>query len=147
MPEIEKKNKTTAENISNKEYEFNLGIYRIETISEILNVCAKKYRKAIMERNQETIHDYQAMVNVLYTETYIYMEEETEFQFKNVDLSKDDLLTQYLDDFKQINGEEQIEHLKKIRSIYLSLRKLLQDVGIDIPQEEKMETTDVFTSS
>lgn len=145
MEDLETPSKPKASGKSDTKYEFNLGLYRIETISEILNICAKKYRRAIMEREQEAIHDYQAMVNVLYTETYIYMEEETGFKFRNVDLDKDQILEEYLDDFSQISGtEEKQEHLQNIRKIYLSLRKLLQNVGIDIPEEEKIGETEVF---
>jgi len=126
-------------------YEFNLGLYRIETLSEILKVCAKKYRTAIMERDRESVMDYQAMVNLLYTETYIYMEKETGIEIMEVQQSKDDLLEDYLDDFRQINGEEEVmERLKQVRMIYLSVRSLLQDVGIDIPRQEKMDVTETF---
>lgn len=145
MDDLEKPSKPAASGKSDTKYEFNLGLYRIETISEILNICAKKYRRAIMEREQDAIHDYQAMVNVLYTETYIYMQEETGFQFREIELDKDEVLEQYLDDFSQLSGEDnKQEHLQNIRKIYLSLRKLLQNVGIDIPEEEKIGETEVF---
>lgn len=128
-----------------EKYEFNLGLYRIETLSEILKACAKKYKTAIIERDRESVMDYQAMVNLLYTESYIYMEEETGIKMMEVEQSRDDLLEDYLDDFSQITGEQEImNRLTQVREIYLAVRKLLQEVGIDIPRQEKMAVTDTF---
>lgn len=130
------------------EYEFNLGLYRIETLSEILEVCAKKYRRAIMQRDEQSVQDYQAMVNLLYTETYIYMQDETGVEIKNVEQKKDDLLEDYLDDFQRISGEEEVmKRLKQVREIYLAVRNLLQEVGIDIPRKEKMKPTETFSQT
>lgn len=127
------------------EYEFNLGIYRIETLSEILEFCAKKYKTAIKERTEESVKEYQAMVNLLYTETFIYMEDETDFEIKNVKQNKEDLLEHVLDDFQSISGEEEVmDRLKKVRSVYLEVRNLLQKVGIDIPEKEKIGEMDAF---
>ena len=129
-----------------EKYSFNLGLYRIETLSEILKVCAKKYRKAIVKRDEESVHDYKAMVNVLYTETYIYMANETEFEFKEVKQTKDDILNMKLDNFSSTSGEEEVmQQLKDTRAIYLEIRRLLQNVGIDIPKEETIGNTEVFS--
>jgi len=128
------------------QYEFNLGLYRIETLSEILTVCAKKYRTAVMERDEESVLDYQAMVNTLYTETFIYMQDETEFEIlEGVKADREDLLTHILDDFDSLNTEEEVmDRLQKVRTVYLEVRGLLQAVGIDIPKKEKIGETEAF---
>lgn len=130
-----------------EEYEFNLGLYRIETLSEILEVCAKKYRSAIMERDEESINDYQAMVNLLFTETFIYMKQETGFEEAGAKMEKEKVLKDHLDDFqKNLTGkEDKMQQLQKIRKIYLEVRGVLQEVGIDIPKKEKIGDTEVFS--
>lgn len=134
-----------------EQYEFNLGFARIDTLAELLKVCAKKYKKAITERTEESVHSYQEMINTLFTETYIYIEDETEYlredeKGEQRNLDKDDILHE-LDDFKQLDTEEEImDELQKIRSIYLSLREMLKAVNLDIPAEERIGEKEVFTA-
>lgn len=134
-----------------KRYQFNLGLYRIELLAEILKVCAKKYRKAIMNRDSDSLNDYKAMVNTLYTETFIYMETETDFdisEHSDMKMTKEQVLTKFLDDFTQKSREEEVvKELKEVRSIYLEIRKLLKNVGMDIPEEEKIGKTEAFIDS
>lgn len=131
-----------------KRYRFNLGLYRIDLIAELLEVCAKKYRKAIMRKDSDSLNDYKAMVNTLYTETYIYMEEETGFEIKKVKQSKEEVLKQKLDNFERKTTEEEVlNELQDVRSIYLEIRELLKKVGLDIPEEDTIGTTETFTQT
>lgn len=135
-------------NNSDTEYTFNLGLYRIETLNNILEVCARRYKKAITSKEEQDIQEYQAIVNTLFTEAYVYMEEETEFQEKNVTQSKDDILEKILDKEKDYNNhEDKLEHLQQIRGVYLNIRQLLKKVQLDIPKEEKIGDTEVFTQT
>lgn len=138
-------------NDTDKRYTFNLGMYRIDLLAELLEVCAKKYRKAIVKRTQKSVNDYKAMVNTLYTETYIYMEDETNFKLTehtNVKMDKEAVLNTKLDDFSDLNTDKQIiEELKQVRTIYLEIRKLLKQVGMDIPEEQKIGETEAFINS
>lgn len=130
-----------------KRYRFNLGLYRIDLLAELLEVCAKKYRKAIMKKDSDAVNDYKAMVNTLYTETFIYMEEETNFEIKGVKQDREEILQQKLDNFDRYGGEEEImNELQDIRKIYLEIRKLLKNIGMDIPEEETVGTTETFVN-
>jgi len=134
--------------LQDTEYTFNLGLYRIETLNNILEVCARRYKKAITSMDADDIREYQAIVNVLYTEAYIYMEEQTDFEHKEVQQDKDDILEKILDKRKSYsNRTERLQHLQKIRGVYLEVRKLLKKVKLDIPKEEKIGDTDVFTQT
>lgn len=131
-----------------EEYTFNLGLYRIETLNNILEVCARRYKKAITSKDPEDIREYQAIVNTLYTEAYIYMEDETGFKHKEVEQDKQDVLTKVLDKEKKYGSrKERIEHLQDIRNIYLEVRKLLKKVQLDIPVEEQIGDTELFTQT
>jgi len=143
----EGRNSEDKSEIEGKEYEFNLGLHRIDTLAEIIEVCSKKYRRAIAKRDEESVRDYQAMVNTLYTETFIYMEEETDYKHKGVKQDKSEVLNKVLDDFESTlsTEDEVMKKLKEIREVYLSIRNMLQAVGIDIPEQEKVETTRVFS--
>lgn len=145
MRDIETPDKVEQPEVANAgEYEFNLGLYRIETLSEILNVCAKKYRTAIMRRDEESVLDYQAMVNTLYTETFIYIEHKTGIKEKQVEQDKEDIYQNTLDRF-ELENDTPVDRLKEVRKIYLSIRNVLQEAGIDIPRKEKMKETDTFS--
>lgn len=130
---------------NNTEYAFNLGLYRIQTLNNILVACAQKYLKALDKRDDKRLKEYQNLVNTLYTESYIYMEDETGFTKKDVEQNKDDVLKDVLDKEIDYNSEEKrMEQLQRVRSIYLEVRKLLQNVGLDIPQEDKIGDTEIF---
>lgn len=130
------------------DYEFNLGLHRIDTLNSIINACAKRYHKALEKQEEKYIRQYQNMVNVLYTEAYVYMEDDTEFDFDIIETDtseKQEVLRQILDhdkDFK--TDEEMMLHLQQIRSIYLGVRELMKNLGLDIPREEKIGQTDIF---
>lgn len=127
------------------EYNFNMGLWRIETLNDILVGCAKKYRKAISKRDEKSIREYQALVNTLFTETYIYMEKETDIEEVSVQKNKDDVLEDILDERRDYGNEEEImKHLKEIRSIYLGIRQLMQKVNLDIPEKDKVGELDIF---
>lgn len=129
-------------------YTFNLGLWRIETLNDILIACAKKYMKAIEKRDEKAVWEYQSIVNTLYTEAYIYMEEETGFTEENVELNKQEVLTNVLDEKKSFSSEEEaLQHLQQVRSIYLSVRTLMKKVGLDIPTEDKISEIDVFNQT
>lgn len=127
------------------EYNFNMGLWRIETLNDILVGCAKKYRKAISKRDEKSVREYQALVNTLYTETYIYMEEETEIEEVDVEQNKKEVLENILDRRREYSSDEEImEHLKEIRSVYLGVRQLMQQVNLDIPKKDKVGELDIF---
>ena len=146
MEDIESPGKPEQPEINQQDkYEFNLGLYRIETLSKILTACAKKYQRAITSRDIDDIQDYQAMVNTLYTETFIYMENETNVEIMGAEQNKTQLLKDYLDDFDAVtNTDSKIEHLQQVRSIYLAVRGVLQEAGIDIPKKETVDPNDTF---
>lgn len=127
------------------EYAFNLGLYRIETLNNILVACAQKYLKAMEKRDDKRLREYQNLVNTLYTESYVYMEEETGFTKKEVEQDKDEILTDILDKQVDYSSEEKrMEQLRKVRAIYLEIRQLLKNVGLDIPREDKIGDTEIF---
>lgn len=131
-----------------EEYSFNLGLYRIETLNNILEACARKYKKAITSKEADDIREYQALVNTLYTEAYIYMEDETGYTHKDVPQSKEDILNKVLDEEKQYqNSKDRLEHLQQIRGVYLEVRQLLKEVQLDIPKEEQIGDTEIFTQT
>lgn len=130
------------------EYKFNLGMYRIQRLDEIMNVCTKRYHKAILKKEDRHIEKYQAIVNTFFVEVYTYMEEETGFEEMGVPLKKDEVLEKVLDDQRSYGSEEQrIEHIKDIREVYLEIRRLLQDVHLDIPKKQKIGDTELFTQT
>lgn len=127
------------------EYSFNMGMWRIETLNNILVGCAKKYRKALHKKDVKSLHEYQDLVNTLFTETYIYMKEETEIEHKDVELDKKSVLSQILDDYNEPDSDEELlKELQEIRNVYLSVRELLQRVGLDIPKKDKVKKTEIF---
>jgi len=130
---------------SNKEYQFNLGLYRIDTLNNILNVAAQRYHKALLKKDQKRVEQYQAIVNTLFTEVYVYTEEETDIEYMGVTQTKEEVLTNILDHQPDYEDEEEvIEHLKRIRGIYLSIRQLLKNVGLDVPEKDRIGKTDLF---
>lgn len=130
------------------EYKLNLGFWRLETINDILVACARKYKKAIRKRDEKSIYEYQAMVNTLFTETFIYMEQETEIEEKGVQLNKEDVLKTRLDEKEQFaNDQEALEHLQDVRAVYLSVRQLMKEVGLDIPKKETISDIDIFNQT
>lgn len=139
------KGSKTAPDMPEDKYKLNLGFWRLETLNEILEGCARKYLKAVRKKDEKSIKEYQALVNTLFTETYVYMEQETGFEEEGVTQSKDDLLKNILDEDPEFsNDQEAVEHLRKVRDVYLSVRTLLQDVGLDIPKQEQIDKTDIF---
>lgn len=130
------------------EYKFNLGMYRIQRLDEIMNVCTKRYHKAILKKEDRHIQKYQAIVNTFFVEVYTYMEEETGFEEMGVPLKKDEVLEKVLDDERNYSGQEdRTEHIKDIREVYLEIRRLLQEVHLDIPKKQKIGDTELFTQT
>lgn len=130
------------------EYKFNLGLHRIDTLNSIINACARKYHKALTKKEEKHIRSYQNMVNVLYTEAYVYMEDETDFDFNIIETDtkdKEEVLRQILDHDEDFDSEDdKMEHLQQVRSIYLSIRELMKELGLDIPKEETIGKNDIF---
>lgn len=130
------------------DYKFNLGLARLETINSIINACARKYHKALSKKEAEYVENYQTMVNVLYTEIYVYMEDDTDFEFDIIETDskdKEEVLRQVLDDNRDYEDEEDMMlHLQQIRSVYLGIRELMKKLKLDIPKEEKIGQTDIF---
>lgn len=130
------------------EYKFNLGLHRIDTLNSIINACARKYHKALSKKEEKYVREYQTMVNVLYTEAYVYMEDDTEFEFDIIETNtseKQEVLRQILDDNEEFDSEEDLMlHLQQVRSIYLGIRELMKELGLDIPKEETVGHTDIF---
>lgn len=142
--------KKKAENVQQdaEEYKFNLGMYRIQRLDEIMNVCTKRYHKAFLKKEDRHIEKYQAIVNTFFVEVYTYMEEETGFEEMGVPLDKDEVLEKVLDDQRNYGSDaERIEHIKDIREVYLEIRRLLQDVHLDIPKKQKIGDTELFTQT
>ena len=135
----------SADKDKNGEYQFNLGLFRIETLNNILNVAAQRYHKALLKKDRKRIEEYRAIVNTLYTEVYIYIEGETDIEHMGVKQSKQEVLTNILDQEPDYSNQEEVEkHLKEIREIYLAVRQLIKDVGMDIPREQKIGKTELF---
>lgn len=129
-----------------KNFEFNLGLMRLESLAEIIEAISKKYYRAIQNPEEKYVHEYQSLVNTLYTEIFIYMEEKTETEEKGVKQTKKDLLTKKLDDYSEIETEAQArQKIEEIREIYLAARELMLSVGLDIPEKEQIGETDVFS--
>lgn len=138
--EGEKKHKDDKGN-----YQFNLGMYRIENINNMLTVAAKRYHKAFLKKDKRSIEQYQAIVNTLYTEIYIYIETETDIEHMGVQQNKNEILTNILDKTPEDSDADNLEeHLRQVREVYLHTRQLLKEVGIDIPREQKIGKTDIF---
>jgi len=130
------------------DYQFNLGLHRIDTLNSIINACARKYHKALNKQEEQYVREYQNMVNVLYTEAFVYMEDDTEFDFDIIETEtseKQEVLRQILDHDEEFNSEDDLMlHLQQVRSIYLGVRELMKNVGLDIPREDKIGQTDIF---
>jgi len=130
------------------DYQFNLGLHRIDTLNSIINACARKYHKALNKQEEKYVREYQNMVNVLYTEAFVYMEDDTEFDFDIIETDtseKQEVLRQILDHDEEFNSEDDLMlHLQQVRSIYLGVRELMKNVGLDIPREDKIGQTDIF---
>lgn len=147
--QIEGPEQPEMESIENKvdggDYKFNLGLYRLDSLNNLMNMATKRYHKAFLKTEPKYVEKYQAIVNTLFVETYIYMKNETKIQDYGVDLEKKDVLEQILDEKPQNKtGEELEEHLQQLREIYLAVRQLLKEVGLDIPREETVGDTEIF---
>lgn len=127
------------------DYKFNLGLYRLDSLNKLLNLASQRYHKAFLKTEPKYVEKYQAIVNTLFVETYIYMKDETDIEDLGVQMDKEDVLKQKLDEKPTTkSGEELEEHLQELRAIYIAVRELLKQVGLDIPREEVIGDTDIF---
>lgn len=131
------------------EYKFNLGLYRIEDMNDIIKACIRQYYKAWTKRDERHVRKYQGLVNTLYSEAYIYMRDDTEFEFEIIETenkNKHEVLRQVLDKEPDYDDDDAVkEHLQQLRSIYLGVRELIKEIGMDIPKEQKIGETDIFS--
>lgn len=147
-PTADIKTEEDAQKDEDGEYKFNLGLFRIEDMNDIIKGCVRKYYKAWTKKEERYVREYQSLVNVLYCEAYVYMDDETDFEFEIIETSnknKQEVLRQILDEEPEYENEEQLmEHLKQIRSVYLGIRELIKKIGMDVPKEETVGQTDIF---
>jgi len=139
-----------------KEFEWNLGVSRVEFIGELVNGVRTQYGKARKTTDMEEVVQYFIMTEMLYDEIRTYLmdkkekqEEITNFTIDGEDYEKLSELDEEIDKWRSLietNDATAEQFLGKIHEFERQLQEKRVSLGLDIPTSTSYEQGSTMAS-